>query len=252
MGRRAAFLLTLPLFALVALAATAQPRKAGGKDKTPPAASSAAPAPPSASVSASGPEPASSAPADDLGGPPTAPAPAGSAPKASPLNPRADEFPDGGATPPPPDYDRLLGSIAALRSRVAALTTTLFASKVRVVIETDDDSDQRITSLVVTLDDGVVYTAPASFSAEERKTVYDHAVAPGHHVVGVEIERYDARGKDYTTRQSSRFSVVVPEGKRVEALVRLRDSSDMASDFPDDEDGEYDLRVRLRARVVDN
>ncbi len=255
MRRRAVLLVIAPLIVLFALAAFAQPRKHGGKDKDADKAAPAgsASAQPVASGSSAAPESAHGAVgASDIGGPPPTPAATGSAPKASPLNPRANEFPDGGVAPPPADYDQLLGRIAALRSRVAALTTTLFASKVRVVVETDDDSDARISSFVVTLDDGVIYTAPKNFSAEDQKTVYDHAVAPGHHVIGVEIERFDARGKDYTTYQSSKFSVVVPEGKHVESLVRLEDDSDMASDFPDDQDGEYDLRVRLRARVVDN
>jgi hypothetical protein len=81
--------------------------------------------------------------------------------------------------------------------------------------------------------------------------VYEHAVAPGHHVVGVEIERYDARNKEFRTWQSSRFSVVVPENKLVDTHLVVIDDSDMAEDFPDDADGEYDLRVKLRARVVE-
>jgi hypothetical protein len=43
--------------------------------------------------------------------------------------------------------------------------------------------------------------------------------------------------------------VVIPESKLVDAHLVIQDSSDMGKDFPDDQDGEYDLRVRLRARV---
>jgi hypothetical protein len=169
--------------------------------------------------------------------------------KPSPLTPAPAEFPSGAAKPPPFEYDKLLGDIAALRSRVAALTTTLFASKLRVVVETRGD-DARLSSFHITLDDGVVFAAPDRFSAEDERVVYEHAVAPGHHVIGLEIERYDARNKQYRTWQSSRFSVVVPESKLVDAHLTIVDDSDMAEDFPDDADGEYDLRVKLRARVV--
>lgn len=168
----------------------------------------------------------------------------------SPLTPRPEEFPTGNATPPPFAYDKLLGDIATLRSRVAALTTTLFASKLRVVVETRGD-DARVAAFHVTLDDGVVFAAPERFIAEDERTVYEHAVAPGHHVLGVEVERYDARNKEFRSWQGSRFSVVVPENKLVDAHVTLIDDSDMAEDFPDDHDGEYDLRVKLRARVVE-
>ncbi|HEY6080357.1 MAG TPA: hypothetical protein VIW29_16195 [Polyangiaceae bacterium] len=188
---------------------------------------------------------------DDLGAPPPKNA-AEQSPenKPSPLTPAPAEFPSGAAKPPPFAYDKLLGDIAALRSRVAALTTTLFASKLRVVLEARGD-DARVVALSITLDDGVVFAAPERFDAESERTVYEHAVAPGHHVVGVEIERYDARNKEFRTWQSSRFSVIVPESKLVDTHVTIVDDSDMADDFPDDADGEYDLRVKLRARVVD-
>lgn len=188
---------------------------------------------------------------DDLGAPPPKDV-AEQKPeqKPSPLTPAPAEFPSGLAKPPPFEYDRLLGDIAALRSRVAALTTTLFASKLRVVVETKGD-DARLASFNVTLDDGVVFSAPERFSAEDERTVYEHAVAPGHHVLGVEIERYDARNKEFRTWQSSRFSVVVPESKLVDTHLVIVDDSDMAEDFPDDADGQYDLRVKLRARVVE-
>jgi hypothetical protein len=194
---------------------------------------------------------AAPAASDDLGAPP----PKGAAEqkpetKPSPLTPGAEEFPSGVAKPPPFEYDKLLGDIAALRSRVAALTTTLFASKLRVVVETRGD-DARLASFNITLDDGVVFAAPERFTAEDERTVYEHAVAPGHHVVGVELERYDARNKEYRTWQSSRFSVIIPESKLVDTHLVIVDDSDMAEDFPDDADGEYDLRVKLRARVME-
>jgi len=168
----------------------------------------------------------------------------------SPLTPEPNEFPKGELKPPPAEYDQLLSEIAALRSRVAALTTTLFKSKLRIIVETAGD-DARITSFVVTLDEGVVFSAPERFIADEEKTVYEHAVAPGHHVIGIEIEREDARGQQYKTWQTSRFSVVVPDSRLLETHVVVEDDSDMAEDFPEDEDGEYDVRVNLRARVTE-
>ena len=240
-------LIAAPLL-LLSFVALAQPKRAA---KEPDAATSksdkAEPKPEAATGAAN-------ANADDLGGPPPkTPAPGangvtGGESKLSPLNPEANEFPDGGTQTPPVEYDKLLGDIAALRSRVSAVTTTLYASKVRVVVETRG-SNARIANFTVTLDDGVVFTAPDRFVAEDERTVFEHAVAPGHHVVGIDIERSDARGPEYRTWQSSRFSVVIPESKLVDAHVIVEDKSDMGKDFPSDQDGEYDLRVRLRARV---
>ena len=257
MRRQALLALVVPLIILFAIVALAQPKKGGVKDPDKKAvgkddrkdkdkdkdkdkeAQADAATPPAGSG------------ADDLGEPPPKNLQhPDEKTKPSPLTPRANEFPDGGAAPAPAEYDRLLGDIAALRSRVAALTTTMFKSKLRVLVETDGD-DSRITKFLVTLDDGVVYSAPDRFSAEDEKIVYEHAVAPGHHVLGVEIERVDARGKEYKNWQSTKMSVVVPESKVVEAKVELEDDSDMAVDFPDDQDGEYELNVKMRARVAD-
>lgn len=232
------------LIVLLSLVSLAQPKKKGGKDAK--ETDTAAEATEANGDAGSAP----AEPGDDLGPAPPKVERRDDKTSPSPLNPRANEFPDGSAAPPPAEYDRLIGDIAALRSRVSALTTTLFKSKLRVVVVTEGD-EARITKLVVTLDDGVVYTAPDRFSAEDGKVVYEHAVAPGHHVVGVEIERYDARGRQFTTWQASKMSIVVPENKLLEAEVELEDDSDMAEDFPDDEDGEYELNVRLRAQVVD-
>jgi len=232
--------LAAPLL-LLSFVALAQPKRAAKEPEE-------KPAPSKADKPESKPEPAPAPGTDDLGGPPPKAAGVSEQSKPSPLNPEANEFADGGTQPPPAEYDKLLGDIATLRSRVSALTTTLYASKVRVVVETRG-SEARVASFTVTLDGGVVFTAPERFSAEDERTVYEHSVAPGHHVLGVDIERFDTRNKEYRTWQSSRFSVVIPESKLVDAHLIIQDSSDMGKDFPDDQDGEYDLRVRLRARV---
>jgi len=248
MRRTVLHVLVVPLVVLLSLVALAQPKKGGAAAKDADKKSAAkddkdkkeGEAAPAGTESA----------ADDLGDPPPKTERRDEKSKPSPLTPRLDEFPDGGVAPAPAEYDRLLGDIAALRSRVAALTTTMFKSKLRVLVLTDGD-DARVNKLVVTLDDGVVFVAPDRFSAEDEKVVYEHAVAPGHHVLGVEIERVDARGREYKTWQSTKMSVVVPESKIVETLVELEDDSDMAVDFPEDQDGEYELNVKLRARVAE-
>jgi len=237
---------------LVSAAATAAPPKKNAKppvEEVAPAAASG-PAAPSDAAPAEPNEPAAApSPSDDLGERPT-PALDSRGSKLSPLTPAPNEFPGKPLPAPSIELDRLLGDIATLRGRVAALTTTLFKSRIRVIVEAHG-AEARIESLNVNLDDGVVFAAPERFSAEDERVVYEHAVAPGQHVLGLDIERYDLRGKNFRTWQSSRFSVVVPEGQLVEAHFKLEDSSDMAEDFPDDQDGEYEIGVRLRARVAE-
>ena len=192
----------------------------------------------SAADSGAPPEPPPVAEANDGGG------------KPSPLNPTAQEMPnttgDSGAPGTPLDYDRLLADIAALRARVAAVSDNLYQSRVAVALQTDGDHG-KIARLTVSLDDGVVFTAPQTFAASDMTPVYDHAVAPGRHAVTVDVERKDARDEAFRTSQRSRFSVDVPRDNKVDVQVKVIDDSSMGADFPSDRSGKYDLRFRVKA-----
>ena len=153
---------------------------------------------------------------------------------------------DAGA---PIDYDRLLADIAALRARVAAVSDNLYKSRVNVMLETSG-SHAKITKLTVALDDGVVYTAPASFAASDMTTVYDHAVAPGRHAVTIDVERKDDRDESFRTSQRNRFMVDVPRDHALKVEVYVMDDSAMGADFPADKSGKYDLRFKVKATAT--
>ena len=167
--------------------------------------------------------------------------------KGSPLNPTASELTgtmavDAGAI----DYDRLLGDIAALRARVAAVGDTLFHARIAVLVETDD-SHAKIGRFSISLDDGVVYTAPANFHASDLTAVYSHAVAPGRHAVTVDVDRQDDHDAAFRSSQKTRFVVDVPKDEELTLEVRVWDDSTMGADFPGDRSGRYELRVRAKA-----
>ncbi len=243
----------------IAAVAFAQPKKspAGrGKGKTPPAAD--------AGEAPEGERSSTAAEATDGGAPsmtgadasgPVAPpsmlhgelGDAGVRP--SPLNPAPNEFAqpiDGGA--PSVDYDKLIGDIAALRARVAAVGDNLFHSRIAVSIRTDGDHG-RIGRLVVSLDDGAVYTAPQSFKADDWTPIYAHALAPGHHAITVDIDRKDDRNDAFRNSQRSRFTVEVPRDQELAVQIKIIDDSSMGGDFPSDKSGGYDLRVRIKAEA---
>ena len=164
----------------------------------------------------------------------------------SPLNPTAQESPGNVDAGTPVDYDRLLADIAALRARVAAVSDNLYQSRVAVALQTDGDHG-KIARLTVSLDDGVVYTAPASFAASDMTVVYDHAVAPGRHAVTIDIDRKDERDESFRTSQKNRFTIDVPRDNRVSVDVKIIDDSNMGKEFPADKSGQYDLRLRVKA-----
>jgi hypothetical protein len=170
------------------------------------------------------------------------------APPASPLNPTPDEFPRPTAGFANAELDALMARVAALRTRIAALSATLFSSKLRIELRSAGDG-VRLKTLRVSVDGGVVYTAPAQAFFDQPQVVYEHAVAAGPHVVAVEVERQDARQPQFSTWQSSRFVVSVPEKRLLWTRLELEDESSMGEDFAEDEAGRYELAVRLEVEV---
>lgn len=218
---------------------------------------------PSWAAEASAPEAPASVPAPMTPSPPpasgeasAADSPPTSVPNASRLNPQPAEFPQasGAATESAgavaARLDQLLSRVAELRGRIAALTTTLFSSRLEVAVRTEG-SGVALASLRVTLDGGTIYTAPDQTFFEDPVTVYEHAMAPGPHVLGVEIERHERSDRRFSTWQSSRFVIVVPEKQRLRTRLELTDESDMAEPFSDDRSGRYELGVRLRVEVAE-
>ncbi|MCS6799577.1 MAG: hypothetical protein NZ898_13825 [Myxococcota bacterium] len=223
---------------------------------TPPFGSGGTTAPPSAS-----PAPAAS-PAPQQGGgtsPTNAGAGSGASRSASPAAgpsqaPPADEAataleeapvgPDLG--PLRAEQQAIVDELVQLRTRVALLGEQLFSSRVRIIVQ-DRGGEQRLERLVVTLDGAPVFRASGGeIAAADGRRVFEGFAAPGPHVLGIELERR-ARANDvyrYSQRDSWRFEVL--RGRLTEVTVLLEDDSGIAEDFPDDEEGEYDVRVRLR------
>jgi hypothetical protein len=168
--------------------------------------------------------------------------------KLSPLNPAPNEFSDAGPPAATVDYDRLLADIASLRARVAAVSDTLFHSRIAIAVQSESDH-ARVASLLVSLDDGVVWSQPASYRPSDETIVYDHAAAPGHHAVTVDVERRDERNDAFRTSQRSRFVVDIPEGERLFVAIRIEDGSNMGGDFPSNKSGQYELKIRASAKA---
>jgi hypothetical protein len=202
-------------------------------DDKPPAAASAAPATPPS------PEAGVLPPPDDQGS---------GGGKLSPLNPAANEFSDAGPPASAIDYDRLLAEISSLRARVAAVSDTLFHSRISIALETAGDHG-RVAALSVSVDDGLVWAAQEGFRAEDAVTVYEHAVAPGHHAVTLDVERRDDRESTFRSTQRSRFIVDVPVDQKLYVRINVGDDSNMGGDFPHDKKGQYDLRVQVHAQA---
>jgi len=240
--------------------ALAQPRPRSTPKPRPKAAIVDAEAPVAPEETTATPVPGSQAPAGastlDAGAVPPPPGQLGLGDggiKPSPLNPAANEMPPIVAPAPSAsaavDYDKLLGDIAALRARVAAVGDSLFVARIALAVETDG-SHAKIGKMTVSLDDGVVYAAPANFRADDPTTIYDHAVAAGRHAVTVDIDRKDDRDESFRDTERSRFVVEVPPDQKLNVTLRLDDDSNMGGNFPADRSGKYDVRVRIKASAA--
>jgi hypothetical protein len=169
--------------------------------------------------------------------------------KLSPLNPAPNEASDAGPLANSAEYDGLLADIAALRARVAAVSDTLFHSRIEVDLETSGDHG-RVAALAISLDDGIVWTSPPSFRASDPTAIYEHAAAPGHHALTVDIERRDDRNDAFRSAQRTRLVVDVPVDQKLRVELHLWDDSNIGADFPTGRRGEYELRVRARVSAV--
>lgn len=165
----------------------------------------------------------------------------------SPLNPAPNEWPGPLADAGTYDYDKLLGDIAALRARVAAVGDNLFHARIAISVRTDE-SHGKLGRLVISLDDGAVYTAPPGFKADDMTQIYAHAVAAGRHSITVDVDRKDDRNDAFKSSQRSRFMVEVPKDQELTVQFKVVDDSDMGN-WGSDSTGGYDLRVRMKAEA---
>jgi hypothetical protein len=144
-------------------------------------------------------------------------------------------------------FTTLMDELVQVRNRVATLGRQLFDTRVQVDVQNRSSDDNTLARIVLTLDGAPIFRADSSeFTGEEGRQVFDGFAAPGPHTLTVEVEQR-ARADDnyrYTMRDTYRFQVV--RGKLTEVEIVLDDDSDIAEDFADDGEGEYDVRTRLR------
>ena len=126
--------------------------------------------------------------------------------------------------------------LGALRARVSAVGENLFHSRVAIFAETDG-SHGKIGSFKVSIDDGVVYTAPGAFHADDLTPIYEHSVAPGRHSITVDLTRKDDRNEAFRNDQKTRFVVDVPRDDELTVEIEVDDYSGMGDDFPSGKSG---------------
>jgi len=103
---------------------------------------------------------------------------------------------------------------------------------------------------VLKLDGAPVFRSDGSALRDDNpRKVFESFVAPGPHVLTVELEQKASSDAayGYTLHDSYRFQAL--RDKQSELTLILDDDSDLAREFPQDAQGEYDVRTKLRVRT---
>jgi hypothetical protein len=148
------------------------------------------------------------------------------------------------------ELSSLMDELVQARTRAALLGKTLFKTVTRVYLQNLAGDEAVLTKVVLKLDGAPIFRGDsAALRGDEARQVFEGFIAPGPHVLTAELEvssRNDA-AYGYSLRESYKFQAL--RDKRNELSLSLRDDSDVASEFPDEQDGEYDVRMRLRVRT---
>jgi hypothetical protein len=148
------------------------------------------------------------------------------------------------------ELSALMDELVQARTRAALLGKTLFKTVTRVYVQNLAGDDAVLSKAVLKLDGAPIFRGDsAALRGDESRQVFEGFIAPGPHVLTAELEvssRTDA-AYGYSLRESYKFQAL--RDKRNELSLVLRDDSDVASEFPDEQDGEYDVRMRLRVRT---
>ena len=119
----------------------------------------------------------------------------------------------------------------------------------RVRVDNQAAETQSLVKFSLLLDGAPVHRAEGVTRGERIQQVFDGYAAPGPHVLTVEAEQRSKENDKYryTTRDTFRFEVI--RGKTSVVTVVLEDDSGIAEDFPDDEEGEYEVTTRVRVET---
>lgn len=178
----------------------------------------------------------------------------GSEPPPAPAEPSstpASEFDPG---PPPPDvspiradYVALMDDLVQARMRVHALGNELFRTRIRIELQDRTGGLVTLARIVVHLDGAPVFQSDGPVErADQGRELFVGALAPGPHVLTIEVEQRARDGEEfrYSLRESFRFQVV--RERLSEVTLVLEDASDMARSFPAAGEGRYEVRTRMR------
>jgi hypothetical protein len=148
------------------------------------------------------------------------------------------------------ESSQLIDEMSQARAKAALLGKTLFKTQLRLRLQNLAAPDPRLIKVVLKLDGAPVFVGDgAALSGDDARSVFEGFIAPGRHVLTAELKQQSRQDESfgYTLHDSYHFKT--QRDKLSELTLIVDDDSDMASAYPDDGDGEYDVRLKLRVRT---
>ncbi len=233
----------------IAIGAGAQGASAQRRKSPPPP-----PAPPAVSAEPDAPAPEPELPSDTAAGTDVAeelPAAPSAAPSPEPTpSAEAEAEPTEDLAALQAELAQVMDDLVQARARVALLGKSLWKTRVRVRIDNRAAPDQVAARAALYLDGAPIWSGDGAQLRDPERVLFDGFAAPGPHVLTLEIAQRarDDEAYRYDLRESYRFQA--PRERRTDLRLVIDDDSDMAEDFPDDEEGSYEVQTRLEARAV--
>ncbi len=144
------------------------------------------------------------------------------------------------------EYDQVMDDLVRARSRIAVVGNQLFRTKVRVLVHNRASGEQNLHRLKFELDRAPIFQARTPGGLSDKRRVFEGFAAPGPHTLTVDFEQHARSNDNYRYSQQDTYRFRVMKGKLTEVTVVIDDDSDIAEDFDDDGEGEYDVRTRVR------
>jgi hypothetical protein len=148
------------------------------------------------------------------------------------------------------DLSGVMDALVSARARAALLGKSLFKTRIRVLLENDAADDQALGKVALFLDGNPIFRGEGSALNPEGAKLFEGYAAPGPHVLTVEVEQRARADDGYSYTQTSALRFTVLREKLTALKLVLDDDSDIAEDFKDDEEGEYDVRLRLEVEAL--
>jgi hypothetical protein len=148
------------------------------------------------------------------------------------------------------ESSQLIDEMSQARAKAALLGKTLFKTQLRLRVQNLAAPDPRLLKIELKLDGAPVYVGDGTtLTGDDARQVFEGFIAPGRHVLTASLKQQSREDATFGYNLHDSYHFKVQRDKLSELTLIVDDDSDMASDYPDDGDGEYDVRLKLRVRT---